>query len=143
MQKAILAGIVGTVVMTAVIMVGPMMGMPEMPIPEMLAGMLGAPVAVGWVMHFMIGISLAIGYVQFFKVPIENLVLKGVIFGVIAFVFAQVGMMAMVKMGLVTPPPGSMAMMVMGRLIGHIIFGIAVALTVGKTSIENSTARAA
>ena len=52
-KKSILAGIIGTVLMTAVMMMAPMMGMPKMSPPEMLSGMLNMPIFVGWIMHFM------------------------------------------------------------------------------------------
>ena len=61
-QKTILAGIIGTAVMTLVMMIAPMMGMPKMCPPVMLSGMSGMPVFVGWIMHFMIGIVFAFAY---------------------------------------------------------------------------------
>lgn len=133
-QKSILAGIIGTAVMTAVMMVAPMMGMPKMSPPEMLAGMLGLPVFAGWLMHFMIGILFAFAYTYLciFKWKISNVWLKGAVFGIIAFVFAQI-MMAI--MGAIMPMPkmeGSMMLTMIGSLMGHILFGMAVSKTVGN-----------
>ena len=133
-QKSILAGIIGTAIMTVVMMVAPMMGMPKMSPPEMLSGMLGMPVFVGWLMHFMIGIMFAFAYTYLciFKWKISNVYLKGAVFGIIAFVFAQI-MMGI--MGAMMPMPkmeGSMMLTMIGSLMGHIIFGIAVAKTVGN-----------
>lgn len=133
-QKSILAGIIGTAVMTVVMMVAPMMGMPKMSPPAMLAGMLGLPVFLGWIMHFMIGIMFAFAYTYLciFKHKISNVWLKGAVFGIIAFVFAQI-MMAI--MGAMMPMPameGSMMLTMIGSLMGHIIFGMAVAKTVGN-----------
>lgn len=140
-QKSILAGIIGTAIMTVVMMVAPMMGMPKMSPPNMLSGMLGMPVVVGWIMHFMIGIMFAFAYTYLciFKHKISNVWLKGAVFGIIAFVFAQI-MMKM--MGMIMPMPkmeGSMILMAMGSLIGHIIFGMAVAKTVGETYCSNGS----
>jgi uncharacterized membrane protein YagU involved in acid resistance len=134
-QKSILAGIIGTAVMTAVMMVAPMMGMPKMSPPNMLASTMGMPIAVGWIMHFVIGIIFATIYTFLLSclLPGKPLVLKGILFGIIAFIFAQI-MMAL--MGAMLPMPkmeGSMMMNMMGSLVGHIIFGIAVVLTVGNT----------
>jgi len=143
-QKSILAGIIGTAIMTVVMMVAPMMGMPKMSPPEVLSGMLGMPVFVGWVMHFMIGIMFAFAYTYLciFKHKISNVWLKGAVFGIIAFVFAQI-MMAI--MGAMMPMPkmeGSMMLTMIGSLMGHIIFGMAVAKTVGNTyCADNSCAR--
>lgn len=61
-QRIVLAGTIGTAIMTVVMMVAPMMGMPKMSPPEMLSGMLEMPVIVGWIMHFLIGIMFAFAY---------------------------------------------------------------------------------
>lgn len=146
-QKSIFAGIIGTAIMTVVMMIAPMMGMPKMSPPEMLSGMLGMPVFVGWIMHFMIGIMFAFAYTYLciFKHKISNVWAKGAVFGVIAFIFAQI-MMAI--MGMMMPMPameGSMMLTMIGSLMGHIIFGMAVSKTVGDTycsskSCETKTA---
>lgn len=140
-QRTVLAGIIGTAIMTVVMMIAPMMGMPKMSPPTMLSGMLGMPVFVGWIMHFMIGIMFAFAYTYLciFKHKISNVWLKGVVFGIIAFVFAQI-MMAI--MGMMMPMPkmeGSMVLMAIGSLMGHIIFGMAVAKTVGETYCSSGT----
>ncbi|MBL7802908.1 MAG: hypothetical protein JNL02_04170 [Saprospiraceae bacterium] len=128
MNKSILAGVVGTAIMTMVMLVAPMMGMPKMSPPEMLSGMMKMPVAVGWLMHFMIGIVFALAYTKLFapRVKIGNLWAKGAVFGLAAFVFAQI-MMAIMGMMMPMPPmEGSMAMMMVGSILGHVIFGMAV-----------------
>lgn len=140
-QKSIVAGIIGTVVMTIVMMVAPMMGMPKMSPPEMLAGMLGVPVVVGWVMHFMIGIIFAFAYTYLciFKHKIYNVWLKGAVFGIVTFVFAQI---VMAMMGMMMPMPkmeGSMMAMMMGSLMGHIIFGMTVSKTVGDAYCDDKS----
>jgi len=133
-KKAILAGIIGVVIMTLVMMVSPMMGMQKMLPPEMLAEMLGIPVLVAWVMHFLIGITFAFAYTYLciLKAKVSNIWLRGAVFGIIAFVFAQI-MMGI--MGAVLPMPkmeGSLALVAIGSLMGHIIFGMAVSKTVGN-----------
>ncbi|MGQ9820204.1 MAG: DUF6789 family protein [Candidatus Kapaibacteriales bacterium] len=125
LQKSVLGGIIGTAIMTVVMMVAPMMGMPKMSPPEMLSGMLSMPVFVGWIMHFMIGIIFAFAYTYLciLKHKISNVWLKGVVFGIIVFIFAQI-MMAL--MGIMMPMPameGSMMLTMIGSLMGHIIFG--------------------
>ena len=58
-MKGLGAGFVATVVLCALMVMKAMMGvMPELNPVKMIADMLGAPPAVGWVMHFMIGIVL-------------------------------------------------------------------------------------
>ena len=110
MMKSIVAGIVGTVVMTAVMMLAGMMGMPVMSPPHMLAGAMGLPVAVGFAMHFAIGIIFAIGYTYLFKVNISNIWLKGVVFGVVAFIAAQIGIGGMGIIFPIPDPEGPMAL---------------------------------
>ena len=56
--RAIVAGLVGTVVMTMLMLVGPVMGMPKMLIGEMLGSFMGIGTALGWVMHVVIGEGL-------------------------------------------------------------------------------------
>ena len=127
-SKSILAGIIGTIIMTIIMMIAPMMGMPKMSPPAMLANMLDKPLVVGWLMHFMIGIIFAFGYTYLFapKVKISNIFLKGAVFGFVVFIFAQI-MMAI--MGAMLPMPkmeGSMMLMMIGSIMGHIIYGMTV-----------------
>ena len=127
--KSIVAGIAGTVIMTVVMKVAGMLGMPTMDPPAMMANLLGMPLAVGFVMHFLIGIVFAAMYVYLFnpKVPISNTVVKGALFGVAAFIFAQIPMS---MMGDVAAPPegASMALVAVAGVVGHVVFGIGVAL---------------
>lgn len=132
-KQALLGGIVGTAVMTVIMMIAPMMGMPEMNPPEMLSVMMGMPIAVGWLMHFMIGIIFALAYAFLFinvVKKINNNILKGAIFGFVVFIFAQI-MMGI--MGMIFPMPpmeGSMVLIMVGSIVGHLIFGVIVALFV-------------
>lgn len=61
--KAILAGIIGTLVMTAAgLWAAPMMGIPPMNPADMLAQQMGGSPVFGWSGHLMIGIILAVIY---------------------------------------------------------------------------------
>lgn len=114
--KTAVAGVAGTVAMTALTMVAPMMGMPKMSPPDMLSGMMNAPVFLGWVMHFMIGVTFAFLYFFTLKKWKASSCVKGPVFGILAFVIAQVVMLMMM-------PMGDMAML-MGSLMGHIVYGV-------------------
>jgi len=133
-SRAILAGIVGTAIMTAFMMLAPLMGMPEMNPPQMMAGLMGVSVIVGWIMHFMIGIVFALIYagVLASMLPIANIWIKGLVFGIIAFVMGQVGMMIMQNIFDAPGPGDSMVPMMIASLVGHIVFGIAVVRTYGR-----------
>lgn len=132
--QSLIGGIVATAVMTVVMMIAPMMGMPKMSPPAMLSMMMGFPIAIGWIMHFMIGIIFALTYAFVFinvLKRVSNNLLKGAIFGFAAFIFAQVAMAIMGAMfGGMPPMEGSMALIMVGGIMGHIIFGITVALFV-------------
>lgn len=134
-SKTILAGIAGTVVMTIVTMLAPMMGMPKMSPPEMVSGMMGLPIAAGWMMHFMIGIIFAFAYTYalFSILKIQNILAKGAVFGIIAFIFAQIMMVIMGSMMQMPEMEGAKMMMMVGSLIGHIIFGMVVSKIVGES----------
>lgn len=131
--KSILAGIIGTAVMSFIMSIAPMMGIPEMNPPAMLAGMMGMPIAVGWLMHFVIGIVLAALYVSLFApwVSMKNKIVKGSVFGIVAFILAQVGMLALeLIIGGMPTPNGNMLGILIGSIMGHVVFGIFVALSV-------------
>ena len=141
--KSITAGIIGTAVMTLFMMIAPMMGMPKMSAPHLLSGMLGVPIAVGWIMHFMIGTIFAFTYAFFFINVLKKVssnILKGAIFGFAVFIFAQI-MMAIMGMMMPMPPmEGSMMLMMIGSIMGHIVFGITVVIFVKEQVAENSFA---
>ena len=62
--RAAIAGVAGTMVMTAVgLWVAPFMGIPRMNPAEMLAAQMGGNALLGWVGHVMIGVILAVIYV--------------------------------------------------------------------------------
>jgi len=133
-QQALLAGLAGTGAMTLVTRVAPMMGFPKMSPPAMLSMMMGVPTIVGWMMHFMIGIVFAMAYALFFQNLVKGIaspVMRGAVFGMAVFVFAQIMMAVMgAMMGGMPPMEGSMVMMMVGGVIGHVVFGIVVALLV-------------
>lgn len=132
LQSSIIGGIVATIAMTIVIFVAPMMGMPKMNPPKMLAVTMGMPVAVGWIMHFIIGIIFALGYGYLFLPKAQKIgskIAKGAIYGVIIFVF---GLIMNQIMGAIFPnmpaPKGDMVMVIIAKLMVHVVFGIVVAL---------------
>ncbi|MEX0995599.1 MAG: DUF6789 family protein [Flavobacteriaceae bacterium] len=137
--QAVIGGIAATIVMTLLMMITGAMGMPKMNPPQMLADTMGFGIIIGWVVHFMIGIIFAILYAYVFLSmlsKINNTFLRGLIFGVIAFVIAQIGMQIMGAMMPNMPmSSGDMMMMAIGSLVGHIVFGIVVAYFV-KTALS-------
>lgn len=132
--QAIIGGLVGTAAMTMVMFIAPLMGMPKMNPAAMLSMMMGLPLIVGWIMHFMIGIIFTLLYV-FLLLPVLKKVgstfLKGLIFGIAAFIVAQIAMPIIGAMlGGMPSPEGNMILIAMGSIIGHLVFGVVSALFV-------------
>lgn len=129
-QLIIKSGFIATAAMTVLMLAAPLMGMPEMPIGKMLAGFMNIPEALGWVMHLMIGVALAAIYIIFFKDMLTLApAVKGMLFGMIPFLMAQLLVMPMMGMGLFTSAAGPMQMkMVFGSLMGHLIYGLVLGL---------------
>lgn len=141
--KTMAGGIVATATMTILMMAAPVMGMPEMNVGEMLGGMLGGIIILGWMMHFVIGIFFAIAYMYLVnnRLKISNNLLRGAVYGLIVFVFAQIMMAGMGMVGLMpVPPAGSMPMMMVGSLAGHLVYGTVLGSFV-KKAVSESKAR--
>jgi len=128
--RIFIAGITATAAMTMIMMIAPYMGLPKMDIAGMLSGMTHTPRIIGWLMHFMIGIFFAFVYARYFNTwltKITNNLLRGMIYGFIVFVFAQI--MMPILMAIMPMPEMPMAenqnmvLMIMGSLIGHLVFG--------------------
>jgi hypothetical protein len=131
LKQTLLAGITATAVMTAVGVAAPATGLPRLNPAEMLSAMLSVSIVVGYIMHFMIGTIFASAYVYWFNgiVKIQNKVLKGTIFGVAVFVFAQI-MLWLIGMVITVPEMGDPMPVMIASLISHLVYGIVVGLVV-------------
>ena len=129
--RAVIAGVVGTVVMTMVgLYMAPMMGIPAMNPAAMLAGAMGGNMALGWAGHFMIGITLAVAYAVVGRHLPGPTFAKGALFGLAPYVMAQIIVMPMMGMPIFS---GSVSM-AMGSLIGHLIYGAVVGGVYGEAA---------
>jgi uncharacterized membrane protein YagU involved in acid resistance len=127
--KAVVAGLVGTVVMTAIgLWVAPMMGIPRMNPAEMLAGAMGGNALLGWVGHFMIGSILAVIYAAVAPALPGPPAVRGAIYGLAPWLVAMLMVMPMMGM----PAFGGAAAMAMGSLIGHLVYGAVVGAIYGR-----------
>lgn len=138
---AIIAGLVGTVAISAVMAMAPRMGMPKMDIVDMLSTMFGKPNRLmGWMMHFMMGTIFALIYAFLWSVGVgratwtNGLIFGGVHWLVAGMVMGMIPVMHVgIKSGAVQAPGlwmthnGGMLAFV-GGLIGHLVFGLAVVL---------------
>lgn len=135
MLDAVVAGLVGTAVMTILMLAAPMMGMPPMPIGEMLGGFLGIGTVAGWVMHFIIGAMLAIVYAALFASRLPGPpAARGVLYGVLPFLAAQVAVMPMMGGAVFS---GGDLKMIAGSLMGHLVYGALVGATYGVAAARS------
>ena len=139
--NAVISGILGTFAISAVMAVAPMMGMPKMNIVDMLSTMFGKPNRVlGWMMHLMMGVVFALIYAFLWSQGIGSPAwLSGLIFGaahwlVVGLMMGVIPIMhAGIKNGDVEAPglwmtsQGGMLSFA-GGLMGHMVFGLVVAL---------------
>lgn len=123
----------------------PKMGMPKMDIVGMLGSMFSPEGnrAVGMVMHMMMGVVFAIIYALLWNAGIGTVgLLWGALFGAVHWLITGVMMGGMsmmhagIKAGTVSAPGVFMMhnggmMAFMGGLMGHVIFGLVVALVYG------------
>lgn len=124
MLKVIIAGIVGTTAMTMMMLMAPLMGMPEMNIGRMLSGFMGIPLVLGWMAHFMIGAVLALVYAFAFASRLPGSAwVKGLLFGLIPWLMAQLIVNPMMGAGVFASNTPSPFAMVMGSLMGHMVYG--------------------
>ena len=122
--RAVLAGLAATAVMTLFMLMAPLMGMPEMNIGKMLSGFMGVPTVIGWAGHFMIGVVLAIGYAVFFEPRLNTFpAVRGILYGLIPWLAAQVMVNPMMGAGLFASNTPTPFLMVMGSLLGHVAYG--------------------
>lgn len=131
--KAILGGSVATLVMTMIMYAAPTMGMPKMDIAAMLGSMMSktmpapmsGPWLMGMMMHFINGTIIfpLIYTFLLFRILSGAPWLKGVTWGLILFLLAQVMAMPMMGMGFFSANAPNAMMSVMGSLMGHIIYG--------------------
>jgi uncharacterized membrane protein YagU involved in acid resistance len=127
--RAILAGAAGTAVMTMLILVTPAMGMPKMPIGEMLGSFLNIGSILGWAMHGVIGLVLAGIYAFAFASRLPGApAVRGAVYGFLVFLVAQLVVMPMMGAGLFS---GGNIPMIMGSLLGHLVYGAVVGAVYG------------
>jgi len=127
--RAIAAGLIGTLVMTAVgLWMAPLMGLPPMNPANLLAGAMGGNLLLGWAGHLMIGIVLGLIYAvvePWLRGPPP---VRGAIYALAPWLVAMVAMMPMMGM----PAFGGAAGPAIGSLVGHLVYGAIVGAIYGE-----------
>ena len=122
--KGMVAGFVATIVLSALMVMKSMMGlMPRLDVITMLSKMMGSSIAVGWIAHFMIGTVVWGGLFAWLdpQLPGRAHWMKGVTFGVGAWLLMMIAVMPMAGAGLFGANLGMIAPVI--TLVLHIIFG--------------------
>jgi uncharacterized membrane protein YagU involved in acid resistance len=126
--RAAAAGLVGTGVMTALLLVEPSVGLPKIAMGQILSTSLGLASAhlatgpaIGWVIHFVIGIVLALISAAVFEPRLPGTPLtRGLLYGVLVFIVAQLVFMPLVGGGVLSH--GDVELLA-GSLLGHLVYG--------------------
>ncbi len=123
-------GLVGTIIMTMMILYGYMMKM----MPEnwnmitdglgaMMNKMVGLPNSMGWLMHFMIGVIIHPLLFEYVWVGTFGITLGGAILN--AVVFAMIFALMMIVMStMMEIPEFSRMMMAIGIIMAHLVYGL-------------------
>lgn len=130
----VVAGLVATVVLTLLMYGAPLMGLSRMDMIGMMGTMFTgnktAAYAIGTVSHFGMGVILALIYVWLWSLGLGDATWGwGVLYGAGHGLVALGSLPLMLK---VHPRPPSMAMtpaVIIGMLLGHVVYGVLVALT--------------
>ena len=136
LKRAVLAGLVGTAVMTALMLAGPILGLPKLAIGQLLSTLLSVSVAylpigpaAGWAIHVAVGVAWAILYAAFVVQRLPGRpAARGAVYGFFIFLIAQVVFMPLVGAGLFSRGDASM---IVGSFLGHLVYGTLVGAIYG------------
>jgi hypothetical protein len=128
-KEGVISGFVATIVLSILMLVKTAMGvMPDLNAIKMLATMMGAPLIMGWIAHFMIGTLL---WGILFAVVVNKLpggIMAGaLIFSVAAWFMMMVGPMPMAGAGFFGLHLGMMAPV--ATLTLHLVWGVVLGIT--------------
>ncbi len=133
-KAGVISGFTATVVLSILMVMKAGMGiMPELNVIKMLAGMMNASLAMGWVAHFTIGTvvwGVLFGALES-KLP-GGVMKSAIIFSIGAWILMMIGPLPMVGAGLFGLKMGMMAPV--ATLVLHLIWGAALGWTYKKVA---------
>jgi uncharacterized membrane protein YagU involved in acid resistance len=126
--RAVAAGLVGTAVMTVLLLIEPSVGLPKIAMGQIVSTSLGLASAslaigptLGWIIHFLVGVLLAVIYAAFFASRLPgSAVVRGLIYGGLVFLLAQLIFMPLAGIGFFSR--GDLEL-IAGSLLGHLVYG--------------------
>lgn len=129
------AGIMAALAMTLLFYLASLVGLPKLAPTEMLSRMLGLPTSIGWVLHLVMGLFWGILYVFVLETRLKfgGPVVKGVVFGLVAFSVAQFGLILIrMYMGAPSPSKSTPLPILLCSIWGHTVYGIVAALVINE-----------
>lgn len=100
MKTAVIGGVVGTAVITLMMIIADALGMPGIDYGKMLAQFTQTTPLVGWIMHFVMGVILAFVYVYYFRDEFQGpYPIRGLIYSIIPYVVTMIMLFPMAVMG--------------------------------------------
>jgi Family of unknown function (DUF6789) len=133
--KGMLAGLVATVVLSALMVMKGKMGlMPDVNVIAMLAGKMGGSIIMGWAAHFMIGtVGYGLAYALLFsELPFGNHITRGIAMGITGWLVMMVVVMPMMGAGMFGLSLPSGMMVPVATLMLHIVFGAVLGYVYGS-----------
>lgn len=128
--RGVAAGFAATIVLTAIMVAKAVFRfMPELNLASLLSGILGAEVWVGWIVHFVIGTFVwgALFGILVTRTPGSTCTIRGMIFGVGAWLLMQLLILPLAGLGLFGMAYGLGAPAV--TFVLHLIYGAVLGAT--------------
>src|SRR3954451_1921721 len=115
-SRAAAASFIGTAVMTTLLLIEPSVGLPKIAMGQVLSTSLGLTSAhltigpaLGWVLHFLIGMLLALIYAAVFNRTLPgSAITRGMLFGIVVFIVAQLVFMPLIGGGVFSRGDGEL-----------------------------------
>ena len=138
----ILAGVIATVVLSALMLLKGMMGMmPDLDVISMIAGMMGAGAVMGWIAHFVIGAVYGLVFASVSRPGTTgSIVAQGVGLGVLGWLVMMIVLMPMAGGGMFGLAMPSGMMIPVATLMLHIIFGAVLGFSFAKLTNRETRA---
>lgn len=136
-RRAVMAGLLATLAITGLWLIEPKIGLARLAVGDILSSLLAVATAYaslgpapGWILHFGVGVTLALVYAGLFARRLPGpLLARGLLYGGLIFVLAQLLFMPLVGAGLFSRGDPSM---LAGSLLGHLVYGGLVAVAYGR-----------
>jgi len=136
-RRAGTAGFLATAAITVLWLIEPKIGLAQLAVGDILSSLLAVATAYaslgpapGWILHFGVGVTLAVVYAATFARRLPGpLLLRGLLYGGLIFVLAQLFFMPLVGAGLFSRGDSSM---LLGSLLGHLVYGGIVGVAYGR-----------